>query len=94
MTKNDLKELVPVIGDRVGVRELLQRERKVILLILQGVKADLVFVYFALCGMHCCFSLLHAGLEFFSSERMMLYCIYSQHDWKHAYVSLTNVKYL
>ena len=30
LTEDDLKELVPVIGDRVRVREVLQRERKVI----------------------------------------------------------------
>ena len=29
LTEDDLKELVPIIGDRVYIRELLQRERKV-----------------------------------------------------------------
>lgn len=42
LTEDDLKELVPVIGDRVRVREVLQRERKVNI-ILQGVNADLFF---------------------------------------------------
>jgi len=30
LTEDDLKELVPIIGDRVHVREILQRERKVL----------------------------------------------------------------
>lgn len=29
LTEDDLKELVPIIGDRVYIRELLQRECKV-----------------------------------------------------------------
>ena len=35
LTEDDLKELVPVIGDRVHVREILQRERKLIVLFFQ-----------------------------------------------------------
>ena len=30
LTEDDLKELLPIIGDRVRIREVLQRERKVI----------------------------------------------------------------
>ena len=45
LTEDDLKELVPVIGDRVHVREILQRERKVIVLTayISSVKAKIVF---------------------------------------------------
>ena len=57
LTEDDLKELVPIIGDRVRVREVLQRERKVIISvanifqILKGSK--FIFLYNALASCEC-----------------------------------------
>ena len=57
LTKDDLKELVPIIGDRVRVREVLQRERKVIISvanifqILKG--SNFIFLYNALALCEC-----------------------------------------
>lgn len=49
LSDEDLKELVPIIGDRVHTRELLQRERKVTFLwLIKGVNINLVFYCFCM----------------------------------------------